>query len=172
MSCFTLVCRCWCTTVVGLLGCWPRSQSSSALPLSHCHLAGVFFRREERCNHIFGLTWRCCLLARRDRVLSLRCFSAHPVMCAMFHRTCFAMMCVAHKPLGFLRHHHSCVFCVYDLHQPLSYGCWYQPICTLWFSQPKGMRRIYVIHHPLGYWCRARPAGHALHLRLPPALGL
>ena len=30
---------------------------------------------------------------------------------------------------------------------------------SLPFSQPEGMRRIYVIHQALGYWCRARPVG-------------
>ena len=51
------------------------------------------------------------------------------------------------------------VSCVYDLHEPLSYGCWYKPVGTLQSSQPEGMSRIYVIHQPLGYWCRARPVG-------------
>jgi len=92
--------------------------------------------------------------------MSLRRFPpAHPVMCAMLLHACFAMMCVTHKPLGFWRHQHFCVFCVYDLHQPLSYGCWYEPVGTLQFSQPEGMSRIYVIHQPLGYWCRARSVG-------------
>jgi len=81
-------------------------------------------------------------------------------------------MCVAHQPLDFWRHHHFDVFCVYDLHQPLSYGCWYWPVGTLSFSEPTGMRSIYVIHQPLSYWCRARPVGMLCTYVFPPALEL
>jgi len=93
-------------------------------PFPTAHPAGVFFRREERYNHVICLIRRCLLFAHGARVLSLRRFPpAHPEMCAMFHHACFAMMCVTHKTLVFWRHQYFCIFCVYDLHQPLSYGC-------------------------------------------------
>ena len=89
-------------------------------PFPTDHPAGVFFCREERYNRVIYLIRRCRLLTHGARVMSLCRFPpAHPVMCAMLLHACFAMMCVAHKPLGFWRHQHFCVFCVYDLHQPL-----------------------------------------------------
>jgi len=87
-------------------------------------LAGVFLLREERYTRVICLIQKRRLLARGARVRPLRPFpTAHPVMCTFFLHACFAMMCVVHQPLGFWRHHHSCVFCVHDLHHPLSYGC-------------------------------------------------
>jgi len=40
-------------------------------PFPTAHLAGVFFRREERYNRVFCLIRRCGLLGRGARVLSL-----------------------------------------------------------------------------------------------------
>ena len=78
--------------------------------------AWVFLLRVERYSSVICLIRKRCLLARRARVRPLRPFpTARPVMCAIILACMFAMMCVAHQPLGFWRHHHFCVFCVDDL---------------------------------------------------------
>jgi len=50
-------------------------------PFPTTHLAGVFFRREERYNQVMCLIQRCRLLTHGARVMSLRRFPpAHPVI--------------------------------------------------------------------------------------------
>jgi len=64
---------------------------------------GIVFLRGERYNCLICLIRKRCFLGRGTRVRSLS--PAHPVMCAVLEHVFFTMMCVAHKSLGFWRHH-------------------------------------------------------------------
>jgi len=128
--------------------------------------AGVVLLREERYSRMIRLIRKRRLLARGARLRPLRPFpTTHPVTCTFFFSmhvllwcvllwcammcvdVCWcvlmwcAMMCVAHQPLGCWRHYHFCVFCVYDFHQPLSYGCWYWLVGMFWFYEPRVWQR-------------------------------
>ena len=138
-------------------------------------LAGVFLLREERNSRVICLIWKRCLLARGTRVRPLRPFpTVHPVMCAFFLACMFCYDVCCSPALGLLETSpFLCLLRLWSpLGQPLSYGCWYWPVGTLWFSEPKGMRSIYVIHQPFSYWCRGRPVGMLCIYVFPPALEL
>jgi len=76
---------------------------------------GIVFLRGERYTCVIRLIPKRRFLGRRTRVRSFRRFSpAHPVLCAVLQHVFFTMMRVAHKPLGFWRHHNflSCAFMI------------------------------------------------------------
>jgi len=133
-----------------MLSSCPRSQRSSSSTLSqrsYCHVWCA--------STCIFLPW-CVLLTSP--------WAFGDISACLFALQHVARV-LAFIPLGLLETSPFLVFCAYDCHQPLSYGCWYRPVGTLWFSQPKGMRCICVIHQPLSFGCRATPVGmHCIYV--------
>ena len=130
---------------------------------------GVVFCRGEGYGRMICLIQRRHLLGRVTRVRSLRRFSpAHPVMCAVLQHVFFIMMCVTHKPLGFLKRHNILVFCVYDSTVPPALELWVliQARRYALILSAQG-HEVHLYHTPaLGLWVQSYARRHALHLAL------